>query len=89
MFWGNKKLTKVYESEIAFLRAENTQLKDRLLALIGDSFVNYKSMQIAETVPAPSGVDLMGRLQSMEAITEDEKRQKKLAETQIKQLFGT
>lgn len=81
------KTCKAKDGEIAYLREMLRQAQDRIMALSGDALARYQS-SFSEPV-APTALDtIKGKLESMEAITEQEKKDKTMAEQQINQLMS-
>lgn len=82
----NKDYIRHLQGEIEHLRNQNAELLDRLMAMSNDQALqSFKLMENPQM--QAEYVDPHGRLASMEALTEEEQEQKKLAETQIKQMF--
>ena len=73
--FGRKKLIENYEREIKRLTEQNQKLIDRLLAMTNrDAYWDIKSIE--EPVEAPKFVDPLGKIESMEAKTPEEIKEK-------------
>lgn len=83
----NKNYILHLKNEIEHLRKQNAELLDRFMVMANEQ--SLQSLKLLETpnVPQPEYIDPQGRLSSMEAVTEKEIEEKKLAEIQIKQMF--
>ena len=70
-------------------RKHNADLLDRFMSLNERAFQVFKAeKRMEEPPPAPTFVDPMGRIASMDATTAEEREQKEEAMTQIRSILG-
>jgi hypothetical protein len=78
------KLTDRQEKRIQQLEAREKEIQDRFFAFCEESY----RLQHVPPAPSPTFIDPLGQLQSMEAVTEDEKKQKKQAIDEMMSIMG-
>ena len=76
-------------NEVEFLRMQNKDLHNRLMSYASQAFQNYNSIKNSET-PAhhPTFVNPLGQIESMEAVTEQDKKDKADALNQVRNIIG-
>lgn len=87
---GVDREREAHLSEIQFLREQVQTLNDRLMAFSEGAFNSFKTAQAFEGPPTPQvHLDfLRGKIEDMEATTEEEKLQKSQALDEIKSILG-
>lgn len=83
-------LIESLREEIQFLRSQNKDLTERIMAFSGHAHQAFLSRDIMKLeVPAPHYLDeVTGQIVNMEAVTKEEKEQQEQALKQVSQLLG-
>ena len=83
------QIVDVLQNEILYLRRENAELKDRLMALVGDALQKFQSKELMnQPIQAPSYMDEFGKIVKMEETNEEEKKQKIQAVSDYRAIMG-
>ncbi len=85
-----EEFIKHLKGEIEFLRVQNKELMDRVMAFSGQAHQNFLSRDlVASKVPAPTYLDeITGQIVSMEAETEEEKKEQAQALEMLSKVAG-
>ena len=85
---ADKKLIESLEDQIVYLRKENERLVDLMECILSNKPLEQVKVEKDKTPLYPVAVNPMGILQSLEAKTDEEKAEKKLAERQLQDLMA-
>jgi hypothetical protein len=80
---------KAKDEEIQYLRGMLKDAQDRIMAFSESSLDRYELKKAHdETVEAPKMLGVMGMIESVEATTPEEQKQKEQAQDELRQIMG-
>ena len=88
----NRRLIKTLEKRIKDLEAENKELLDKLLSFNTEAYWNHKNAEVtvkaSEDFKTTAYKDVASRVNEIEAITDEQKRDKRDAQSQIRKIWN-